>query len=437
MKALVIGAARSGLAIANLLRQHAYDVILTDLKKVSEKQSLEDKGIVVFDEGHPESLLNQKYDLIIKNPGISHTSPFVQALSNQGYFIYNEIEIASRMVDYTIAAITGTNGKTTTTRLLELMLKRKDERNLACGNIGLAFSEVVAEHGDVTLDVAMEIAAFQLLGCDRFKPKISVILNLAPDHLDVFGEVAPYYATKCRVFQAQDENDYFLRNLDDENIVALTKGVKAQVLSFSLFKEADVYLEDGWVKFKENDLFEISSLKITGMHNVSNAMVAASMAYLMGVDIMDIRVVCAEFTGVEHRLEYITTIKGVHYYNDSKATTAESTEVALKAFDSNVILLAGGYDKKTGFDVLHPHLHRLKSLYAFGMTRDQFKKLYPAAIMVDTMEEALKQAHISAKAGDVVLLSPACASYDQFDNYEQRGKMFKAFVHALKAKAKE
>ncbi len=434
MRALVIGAARSGLAIANLLRQHAYEVVLTDLKKVTEKEQLQEVGIVVFDEGHPEELLNQSFDLIIKNPGIPHTSPFVQALRSQGYFIYNEIEIASRLVNYTIAAITGTNGKTTTTSLLEAMLKRKDERNLACGNIGLAFSEVVAKHGDVKLDVAMEIAAFQLLGCDRFKPKISVILNLAPDHLDVFGEVSSYYAAKCRIYQAQDENDFFLRNLDDENIVRLTQDVKTQVLSFSLHQKADIYLRNGWVYFKEEKLFEVALLKITGMHNVSNAMVAASMAYLMGVDVLDIRAVCAEFTGVEHRLEYVTTINGVRYYNDSKATTAESTEVALRAFDSNIILLAGGYDKKTGFDILRPHLHRLKALYTFGVTREQFKKLYSDSIIVDTMEEALNQAHAIAEAGDVVLLSPACASYDQFDNYEQRGKMFKAFVHALKAK---
>lgn len=434
MKALVIGAARSGVAIAKLLKQNDYDVILTDLKKLEDKRNLEAMGIVVYDDGHPHELLAQKYDVVIKNPGIPHTSPFIRALSEQGYFIYNEIEVASRMVSYTIAAITGTNGKTTTTSLLEAMLKRKDERNLACGNIGLAFSEVVAEKGNVALDVAMEIAAFQLLGCDRFKPKISVILNLAPDHLDVFGEVKAYYAAKCRIYQAQDESDYFLKNLDDENIVALTQDVKAQVLTFSLVKEADIKLENDWVVFKDIKLFAISTLKITGMHNVSNAMVAASMAYLMGVELSDIQAVCAEFTGVEHRLEYITTIQGVRYYNDSKATTAESTEVALKAFDSNIILLAGGYDKKTGFDILKPHLHRLKAMYAYGVTRDQFKQLYPDAILVDTMEEALNRASLNAKAGDVVLLSPACASYDQFDNYEQRGKLFKQFVHALKAK---
>ncbi len=434
MKVLVIGAARSGVAIAKLLKQNDYDVILTDLKKLEDKRNLEAMGIVVYDDGHPHELLAQKYDVVIKNPGIPHTSPFIRALSEQGYFIYNEIEVASRMVSYTIAAITGTNGKTTTTSLLEAMLKRKDERNLACGNIGLAFSEVVAEKGNVALDVAMEIAAFQLLGCDRFKPKISVILNLAPDHLDVFGEVKAYYAAKCRIYQAQDESDYFLKNLDDENIVALTQDVKAQVLTFSLVKEADIKLENDWVVFKDIKLFAISTLKITGMHNVSNAMVAASMAYLMGVELSDIQAVCAEFTGVEHRLEYITTIQGVRYYNDSKATTAESTEVALKAFDSNIILLAGGYDKKTGFDILKPHLHRLKAMYAYGVTRDQFKQLYPDAILVDTMEEALNRASLNAKAGDVVLLSPACASYDQFDNYEQRGKLFKQFVHALKAK---
>lgn len=434
MKALVIGAARSGLAIAKLLKQNGYEVIITDLKQLVEKPLLEAMDIRVYDDGHPAFLLKDTYDLIIKNPGIPHTSPFVQAFMKQGYFIYNEIEIASRFVHYKLAAITGTNGKTTTTSLLEAMLKCKNERNLACGNIGLALSEVVAEQGDVNLDVALEIAAFQLLGCDTFKPKLSVILNLAPDHLDVFGDVKDYYAAKCRIYHSQDEQDIFLKNLDDENIVALTNDVKAQILTFSLTQKADIYLRNGWVFLKEQALFNMHELKITGMHNVSNAMVAASMAFLMDVEIKDIQAVCATFTGVEHRLEYITEIAGVRYYNDSKATTAESTEVALKAFDSNIILLAGGYDKKTGFAILKPHLHRLKGLFAYGVTRNQFKVLYPETVLVQTMEEALMHAHSIAEAGDVVLLSPACASYDQFDNYEQRGKLFKQFVHALKAK---
>lgn len=434
MKSLVIGAARSGLAIAKLLKQNGYDVTITDLKQVAEKPLLEAMDIRVYDGGHPAFLLEEGYDLIVKNPGIPHTSPFVQAFSNRGYFIYNEIEIASRFVHYKIAAITGTNGKTTTSSLLEAMLKRKNEQNLACGNIGLALSEVVAQKGDIDLDVALEIAAFQLLGCDTFKPKFSVILNLAPDHLDVFGDVGNYYASKCRIYQSQDEHDVFLKNIDDENIVQLTQDVKAQVLTFSLTQKADIYLQDGWVYVKDHALFDVHTLSITGMHNVSNAMVAASLAYLMGVDVKDIQATCASFTGVEHRLEFITAIDGVRYYNDSKATTAESTEVALQAFDSNIILLAGGYDKKTGFAILKPHLHRLKALFAFGVTRDQFKDLYSDTVLVPTMEEALMHAHSIAKAGDVVLLSPACASYDQFDNYEQRGKMFKQFVHALKAK---
>ena len=198
MKSLVIGAARSGLAIAKLLKQNGYEVTLTDLKQVAEKPVLEALDIRVYDGGHPAFLIDENYDLIVKNPGIPHTNAFVQAFRDQGYFIYNEIEIASRFVDYQIAAITGTNGKTTTTSLLEAMLKRKNEQNLACGNIGLALSEVVAQKGNVELDVALEIAAFQLLGCDTFKPKLSVILNLAPDHLDVFGDVKEIGRASCR-----------------------------------------------------------------------------------------------------------------------------------------------------------------------------------------------------------------------------------------------
>ena len=372
-------------------------------------------------------------NLIIKNPGISHKNEFIQGFIKQGYFIYNEIEIALRYTSkYQIAAITGTNGKTTTTSMLEAILKCKNENNTACGNIGLAMSEVVYQKGNIELDCALEIAAFQLLGCETFKPKISTILNLAPDHLDVFSNASEYYDAKCRVFMNQDENDVYLRNIDDENIIRLTKNVKAKCYNFSLKGNADIYVKDQLVYFQDIVLFDASKLKVVGMHNVSNAMVAASMAYLMGVSVDLIRDSIENFVGVEHRLEYIRTLNGIDFFNDSKATTAESTVVALEAFDQPVILLAGGYDKKTGFEALRPYLSKVKMLIAFGDTKEQFKQLYPETHCVDDMVMALDLAYKQARSGDKIILSPACASYDQFDNYEQRGCLFKESVNSLK-----
>lgn len=433
MKALIIGAARSGVAITKLLVKEGYHCILLDRNSIDKSQFESLNSIEIIEGNHPESLWDMSFDLVIKNPGIPYTNTFVQGFVQKGYFIYNEIEIALRFAHkYRIGAITGTNGKTTTTSMLEALLKQKNIKNTACGNIGLAVSEVVYQNGNIDLDCALEIAAFQLIGCDTFKPQISTILNLAPDHLDVFKDASEYYDAKCRVFMNQDENDVFLRNIDDENVVRLTQNVKAKCYTFSTKVKADIYLKDNFAYFKEIQLFDTLNLKVPGMHNISNAMVASAMAYLMGVNISDIKKVIESFTGVEHRLEFVRTINEIDFYNDSKATTAESTVVALEAFDQPIILLAGGYDKKTGFESLRPYLSKVKTLIAFGATKEQFKDLYPDTILVDNMIDATDLAYKYAQKKDKIVLSPACASYDQFDNYEQRGHIFKEFVNSLK-----
>ena len=433
MKALIIGAARSGIAITKLLVRHGYECVLLDQKYV-DRSKFENLDMIEIIEGdHPLYLWDEHFDLVIKNPGIPHTNEFVRGFEKRGHFIYNEIEIALRFVsNYQIGAITGTNGKTTTTSMLEVLLKQKNINNTACGNIGLAMSEVVNQKGNISLDCALEIAAFQLLGCETFKPKISTILNLAPDHLDVFKDTDEYYNAKCRIFMNQDENDIFLKNIDDENIVRLTQNVKAKCYTFSLNKHADIYINGDYVYFNDVELFNHKVLRVPGMHNVSNAMVASAMAYLMGVKLEHIKQTIENFCGVEHRLEFVKSLNHIEFYNDSKATTAESTVVALEAFDHQVILLAGGYDKKTGFESLRPYLSKVKYLIAFGATKYQFKDLYSETILVENMNEAIDLAYKLAKSGDKIVLSPACASYDQFDNYEQRGRLFKEYVNSLK-----
>lgn len=429
MKALIIGAAVSGAACARLLNKKGYEVYLTDAKAIDDKESLVLEGIKVYDNGHPDLLKTIDYDLIVKNPGIKYDVPFVKYFVDKGYHLLNEIEVAFRYAkNYTYASITGTNGKTTTTTLLGEMLKTQNPLNGVAGNIGYPLSEIVMKYEKQPLKIAMEISAFQLVACESYHPLVSVCTNLSPDHIDYFKDVDKYYKAKMLVYKNQRDDDWFLLNLDDENIIKYAKGIKCRTVTYSLNKKADLMVDGNWVTIFGKPLFKISDLKIVGEHNLSNAMVAAVMAYKMGVAISDIQRVLKEFKGVKHRLEFIKEIDGVRYYNDSKGTNPDSTSVALKAFDDNVILLAGGYDKHTGFESIRPYLHHVKKMLVFGQTAMELKELYPQAIIFENMEEALRYAKTIALKGDVVLLSPMCASWDQFKNFEERGDLFAAIV---------
>ena len=433
MKALVIGAALSGIAVSKLLSSKGYEVYLTDAREISSKSELERLGIRVYDMGHPDLLKEIEYDIIVKNPGIKYSVPFVKYFKDKGYKLLNEIEVASSYVRYNYGAITGTNGKTTTTTLLGEFLKTKNTNNGPAGNIGLPLSDIVMNHPCEELDIAVEIAAFQLLGCEKFHPVVSVCMNLTPDHVDYFGDVDAYYEAKMLVYKNQRDDDWFLLNVDDDNVVRFAKDIKCQTVTFSLKKDADLMVKDGTVTLFNEKLFDVKELKLPGRHNLQNTMVAAAMAKRMGVKSSDIENVIRGFNGVKHRLEFIEEIDGVRYYNDSKGTNPDSTMVALEAFDDNVILLAGGYDKKTGFDSIKPYLHHVKKMMVFGATKYQIKELYPDAIVCDTMAEAIDIAHKEAVSGDVVLLSPMCASWDQFNNFEERGDQFASIVRELKS----
>ncbi|MBR5795771.1 MAG: UDP-N-acetylmuramoyl-L-alanine--D-glutamate ligase [Erysipelotrichaceae bacterium] len=431
---LVIGAGISGLGISKFLCKRGKHVVLTDGKKVAQKEELQAMGIEVYDEGHPDHLRHTNYEYVVKNPGIPYYVDFVNYFVQQGMPIYNEIEVALWYApNFNVGAITGTNGKTTTTTLLAELLKRKNPLSVAAGNIGKAMSDIVEEHMLDALDVSLEIAAFQLLGTKKFSPSVSVIMNLTPDHVDYFGDVDKYYEAKTIVYRNQSENGYFLRNVDDALVMEYCKDIPCHVLDFSLVRtDVDICVKDGYVYLKDVALFEVSKLHLVGKHNLQNAMVAASMAYLMGVSQQDIEDGIDAFKGVEHRIEYVDEIAGVRYYNDSKGTNVDATIVALKAFEQPVHLLAGGYDKKTGFDDLKPYLTKVKQMYVFGEVKEQLVALCPTAIVVNTMEEAIVLAHQNAKEGEVVLLSPACASWDQFPNFEVRGNLFKERVKQLK-----
>ncbi|MBR2745420.1 MAG: UDP-N-acetylmuramoyl-L-alanine--D-glutamate ligase [Erysipelotrichaceae bacterium] len=430
MKTLVIGAARSGLAIARYLNKRGYEVYLTDAKAIAEKRQLEADGIKVFDEGHPDFLKDIEYDLIIKNPGIKYTVPFVKHFVDKGYPIYNEMDICLHdQPQHRYAAITGTNGKTTTTTLLGGLLKTLNPDNAYCGNIGIPVADVIDGHENDSLQLAIEVGAFQLLGLEYFHPYVSVIMNMTTDHVDYFGTEDAYYRSKILVYKNQDENDYFLRNVDDENVLKYAQSIPCRIIDFSLIRDdVDLCVRNNRVYYRGVELFDLASFRLPGMHNVQNAMVAGCMAYLMGVRPEVIKEYIENFRGVEHRIEFVKEINGIRYYNDSKGTNVDSTVMALKAFKQPVHLLAGGYDKKTGYDGLKDYLGNVVQIYAYGDTRNQFLNLGVKTVLYDNLHDALLAASRNARKGHVVLLSPASASWDQYPNFEVRGEEFKKIV---------
>lgn len=426
---LVIGAAKSGIAAAKLLHRHGYKVTLTDMKEVNAKAELEALGICVADGGHPESLKDVDYAFVVKNPGIPYHVPFVKYFVEQKTPIYTEIEIAYRYgKNFHYGAITGTNGKTTITTLLYEMLKRKGKAE-AAGNIGTPLSVLAYEQESEDLLIALELSNFQLLGIENFAPDVSVVCNLAPDHLDYMGSLDAYYASKMRIYENCSADQYFLRNVDDEMVMQYAQNIPCQVIDFSLVKtDVDLCVKDGKVYYQDVCLFERKNLKLAGDYNLCNAMISACMAYCMGVSLEDIQEVIATFKGVEHRLEYLGEKDGVRFYNDSKATNTHAAAAALSSFDKGIVLLAGGYDKGISFDDLKQYQSNVKKCIAFGQTKEMFKEIFDDVDLKETMKEAFDTALTYAIDGDVVLLSPACASYDQFKSYEERGHIFKQYV---------
>lgn len=432
MKALVIGGARSGKYISLLLNRDGYEVTLTDISKIEYKEELVSEGIKVVDEGHPESLLEVKYDLIIKNPGIKYTSPFIIKVLDQGYRIYNEIDVALRYSKgANIIAVSGTNGKTTTVSLLYKMMSSQYDNTYLCGNIGVPVSEIIYKYNDID-HLIIEMSSFQLDGCYDLKPQYAALTNLQSDHLDYYETLQDYYKSKQRIYMNQDENDTLIVNQDDSTLLDNLEKPKSKCIKYSLHNHSDVYLKNGKVICDDVTLFELKDMVLVGNHNVYNTMLAATIAYLNKVSLENIQNVVKTFTGVEHRIEFVDMIKGIKYYNDSKATNVESVSVALEAFSEPIILIAGGYDKNISFDSLKKYDHKVECAILFGETKHLLAEVFKNHILVNTLEEAVLLASDISKESKVVLFSPACASFDQFKDYEERGRVFKDYVLNLK-----
>jgi UDP-N-acetylmuramoylalanine--D-glutamate ligase len=442
-RVLVVGLGRSGVASALFLQARGARVTVSDAKPQDQLGEdipvLLDHGIVVETGGHGERTFRGQ-DLIVVSPGVPVDSPPLVQARAQGELVIGEIELASRFLSKNIVAITGSNGKTTTTTLAGEIVSTGGFQALVGGNIGTPAISLV-EQAKADTVVVLEISSFQLETIQTFRPKIAVVLNITPDHLDRHRTFAAYTDAKARIFENQQADDFAVLNADDPTCVELASRIRTQAFWFSRKEEVKqgAYVRDGRVLFRDakgqREVMLVSEIPLKGAHNVENVLAAVCAGALIGCETEQIRKAVQRFKAVEHRLEYVATIRGVEYYNDSKATNVDATIKALESFPANVHLILGGKDKDSDYTQLNELLRqRVKRVYTIGAAAGKIESQIKGAAEVDhaeTLEKALPHAAASADAGDVVLLAPACASFDQFRNYEHRGRVFKEVVHAL------
>ena len=446
-KAVVLGAGVSGVTVAKALRRVQADVTLVDGKE-AERLSLQvvnlaDEGIHLQLGAETEACLEDA-DFLVLSPGIPLTAPYVRKAQQKGIPVISEVEIAYQLCKAPMLAITGTNGKTTTTTLLGDMIKAGGFKTAVGGNIGAGLSEQVLDLGANDMAVA-EISSYQLESVQEFRPKVAAVLNVTPDHLERHGTVAEYGRVKERVFNKQGAEDVVVLNYDDPMTRDMAKRAPGRVLFFS---RLEVLPEGAFVRAgkmvirwqgAEVSLLDVTELGLPGGHNIENVLAAAAMAYVAGVTPQVICEVLRSFEGVEHRIELVAEVDGVKYYNDSKATNPESTIKALEAFDAGIILLAGGKDKNTDLQAMMKLVKdKVSQLLLFGAAAERFEAAAKQAgvqqiRLVSGVEEAVRVARTLAQPSEVILLSPACASFDQFSSFEERGRFFKQCVAALEA----
>lgn len=441
-KVLVLGLAKSGVSAAKLLHDLGALVTVNDGKPFNENpqaQELLEAGITVITGSHPIELVDEGFSLMVKNPGIPYTHPMVARALELHIPVITEVELAYLISEAPIIGITGTNGKTTTTTMIATILnenRTKGQARLA-GNIGYPASSVAQEATNDD-ELVMELSSFQLKGTQSFHPHIAVITNLYEAHIDYHQTRADYVASKWKIQENMTADDYLVLNWQQEEVRELAKTTQAQVVAFSTTEKVDgAYLLDGNLYYKGELVMPADQLGVPGSHNIENALAAIAVAKLMHVENSAIQTALSQFHGVKHRTQFIKEIAGVRYYNDSKATNILATQKALAGFDlSKVVLLAGGLDRGNSFDALIPSLKGLKAIILFGETKDKLADAAKQAgitsiTMTENVETAVPIAAKLAQAGDIVLLSPANASWDQYPNFEVRGDKFIAAIEKL------
>ncbi|MCM3003867.1 UDP-N-acetylmuramoyl-L-alanine--D-glutamate ligase [Priestia koreensis] len=437
---LVLGLAKSGMAAAKLLNILGANVTVNDQKPFEENeaaQKLQEAGLTVVCGHHPLELLDG-VEVIVKNPGIPYSNPLLAEALKRNISIITEVELSYQISEAPLIGITGSNGKTTTTTLIHKILEESNKKPLIAGNIGTVASEV-AELATNENVIVMELSSFQLMGTKTFKPAVSVFLNLFDAHLDYHGTREEYAHAKANIFANQTPSDYAVINADDETVMSLAENVRATIVPFSTSKvvESGAYIKDGSMFFQQEEIMSVNEIVLPGKHNLENILAAVAAAKLHGASTEAVKKVLTTFTGVKHRVQYVATVQDRKFYNDSKATNILATKAAVTAFEQPVILLAGGLDRGNEFDELKPYLKNVKAIITFGQTAEKIERVAKEAGIqtikrVDNVEKAVPEAYQLSDAGDVILLSPACASWDQFKTFEERGDMFIDSVHRLK-----
>ena len=443
-RVLVIGLAKSGVAVAKLLLHQGAIVTVNDrtpLEENPDAKSLIEEGIRVLVGSHPVDLLEEHFDFVVKNPGIPYENCMVEAAIKKGVPVYTEVEIAYHLLEGLIIGITGSNGKTTTTTLASLMLKKSfPERQVyAAGNIGIPLSELAEQSTNKDIYVS-ELSSFQLMGIDQFKPKIACIVNIFSAHLDYHGSREEYINAKLQLTKNQTEEDYLVYNADYPELITLIEGnTKATLVPFSRKNtlEFGSSVKDDYIYFNNEKVIPVSTIQVPGTQNVENVLAAVAIAKLAGATNEGIEKAVKNFHGVKHRTQFIKEVNKRRFYNDSKATNIIATQTALRSFiNQSVILIAGGLDRKNGFDELVPDLTSVSGIVLYGETKEKLQEAaklagVPVIEVVNTLEEATKKAYEISKEEDIILLSPACASWDQFKNFEIRGDEFIRVVENL------
>jgi UDP-N-acetylmuramoylalanine--D-glutamate ligase len=442
-RVLVVGLGKSGVASALFLKERGARVTVSDTKSPDQLREeipvLLDHGITVETGGHGERTFRGQ-DLIVVSPGVPvDAAPLVQARA-AGEPVIGEIELAAQNLSGEIVAITGSNGKTTTTTLAGEILAAGGFPVSVGGNIGTPAISLVERATRQTI-VVLEVSSFQLETIQTFRPKVAVVLNVTPDHLDRHRTFQTYVDAKTRIFENQQASDFAVLNEDDPTCRTLRDRTRAQVFWFSRKKEVQkgACVRDGKIFFldgkSQREVMLVSEIPLKGAHNVENVLAGVCAGALMGCEPAKIRQAIQNFKAVEHRLEYVATIKGVEYFNDSKATNVDATIKALESFPKNIHLILGGKDKGSDYTVLNDLLReRVKRVYTIGAAAEKIESHIKGAAEVvhaETLENAIRRASAVAEPGDVVLLAPACASFDQFQSYNHRGRVFKEVVQAL------
>jgi len=443
-RVLVVGLGKSGLAAARFLKALGARVTVSDARPallIAELSEMLEEGFMV-EAGSHGLLTFRRQDLIVVSPGVPMSTPELKQVRAMGAHIIGELELGFEYLKGEVIAVTGSNGKTTTTSLIGEILKAAGRATLVGGNIGRPVTAMVEESTAESWSV-LEVSSFQLETVETFKPRIAMVLNITPDHLDRHGTFEAYAALKARITEFQTAEDFLILNGEDKDTQMIAAKTKAQVYWFSgrrpmkqgAFVHGESILFVAREGAKPEPVMPVAEISLAGAHNVENVLAAVCAARLAGVESKTIRAAVAAFKAVEHRLEFVREVAGVRYYNDSKATNVDATMKAVAAFAGGIHLILGGKDKGSDYRVLEPLLReRVKTVITIGSAAEKIEHQLDGVVKIEraeTLQRAVAFAQAAAVAGDVVLLAPACVSFDQFENYEQRGRVFKELVAAL------